>query len=690
MKKLLCLLSALGATFFLSSCMLLENVNPFSSNENSSSVQVSLGEESSQESLPESSSQQSFVEESFENESSVEESSEEPSSSLEESSEETSSSTQSSTSEEPEDVVVYEYTDFTEWEKKILLRYVGEVLPFPTTNAYGFEGYFGKTDYESGVNFYTLGNTQADFNAYRRLFTAYTLTKTYTDTDGDTWYCYEKGDIVVDMSYYYYEGEYRIDVYALSKTLSGGNGNDEDIGGGDFGGDEDLGGEGDVTLLTNAGKGLPEGQNGVYNVDFTKATYVKDVTDQGYFLDGCPTTGSPAVLVIPVEFSDVRASSKGYTVDKIKTAFYGENNKTTYYSLYNYYYTASYGQLDLDITVLDYWFMPKMSSVYYERQTMDYYGSEVFIGDQMIMDEALAKLSLTMDLSKFDSDGNGFIDSVVFITTLNINSDKDFTWAYRYWNLYTDDEGYYYEYDGVSANDYIWAPYKFMYEEVDQYGNTIYTNSSIINPYTYIHEFGHVLGADDYYDTAYVNPPMNGYDIMDGMIGDHNPYTKFNYGWLTNSRLIVADDTVTVTLEDFSQNGDTIIIANNWDESLGAYQEYYILVYYKNTGLNGGDYGYFPNDGIVVYHVNSTLYKEVIDGEAYYDVYNTNTDASSEYGTEDNLIEFVRTTDGAYVYLVGDTISADTTDDQGNKIAYTFTVDSLTSTTATITFKKNK
>ena len=746
MKKLLCLLSALCATFFLSSCFLLESVTPLgpgasSSSEQSSSssqavaseetkesvfesleqssieeasseessIEESSSEESSSEesSIEESSSEESSSEESSIEESSIEESSSEESS-IEESSSEESSSENSSTSEEPEESP-YEFTDFTEWEKKVFLRYVGEVLPFPATNYYGFEGYYYADDYQDGINFYTNGNTKAEFNAYRRQFSSYTLTETYTDDFGDTWYCYEKDDIVVDMSYYYYNEKYWIDVYVFSYSLSdgvvdedllgGGNGGNEDIGGDNEdvgggnedigGGDENVGGEENSDLLTNEGKGLPEGKDGVYKIDFTKATYVKDVTDQGYYLDGCPTTGSPAVLVIPVEFSDIRASSKGYTIDKIKSAFYGENSETTYYSLRNYYYTASYGALDLDITVLDYWFMPKMSSVYYERQTMDYYGSDIFIGDQMVMDEALAKLSLSMDLSKYDSDGNGFIDSIVFVTTLNINSQKDFTWAYRYWNLYTDNEGYYYEYDGVSANDYVWAPYLFMHEEVDKYGNTVYTNTSIINPYTYIHEFGHILGADDYYDTAYVNPPMNGYDIMDGMIGDHNAYTKFNYGWLTSSRLVVAEDTVTLTLENFSQNGDTIIIANNWDESLGAYQEYYVLVYYKNTGLNGGDYGYFANNGIVVYHVNASLYKEVSDGETYYDVYNNNTDASSQYGTEDNLLEFVRSTSGAFVYLAGATISAETTDDQGNKIAYTFTVDSLTSTTATITFKKN-
>ena len=55
--------------------------------------------------------------------------------------------------------------------------------------------------------------------------------------------------------------------------------------------------------LINANKGLPKGQD-VYNVDFTKAKYVKDVSDQGDYLGGCPTTGNVNVLVLPIEFSD--------------------------------------------------------------------------------------------------------------------------------------------------------------------------------------------------------------------------------------------------------------------------------------------------------------------------------------------------------------------------------------------------
>ena len=477
--------------------------------------------------------------------------------------------------------------------------------------------------------------------------------------------------------------------------LYDGDWSDSDGGSGDSDDSDDNTGDTptEVEMLTNAGKGLPTDADGVYDVDFTKASYVKNVTDQGYYLDGCPTVGSPKVLVIPVEFSDCTASSKGYEISAIKNAF-KRGGVNDYFSVYDYYFQSSYGKLTLDITVLDSWFKPSKTSSYYESATIDYYGDQMQAGDQMIMDEALAYLSKTMDLSAFDSDGNAVIDAIIMINTLQIDNEKDFHWAYRYWNFYTDDDGYYYEYDGVSANDYLWASYQFLYETYDADGNVSYDDERARNTYTFIHEFGHVLGADDYYDTSYTSDygPMEGCDIMDGMTGDHNAFTKFNYGWLTSSRLVVTNSSVTLSLEDFSKNGDTILLANNWDEALGAYQEYYILAYYTNTGLNGevngAQNGYFSREGIVVYHVNASLCVETVDGETYYDIYNNNTDASDEYGTEDNLIEYVQSATDTLTYTVGDSLPTSVKDDNGDMLKYGFVIESMENGVATITFTK--
>ena len=209
-----------------------------------------------------------------------------------------------------------------------------------------------------------------------------------------------------------------------------------------------------------------------------------------------------------------------------------------------------------------------------------------------------------------------------------------------------------------------------------------------MNTYTYIHEFGHILGLDDYYDTSDDSlHPMESCDIMDGMLGDHNPFSKFNLGWITNSKLVTTDSTVTITLNCFTRTGESIIIANNWSTELGAYQEYYIVIYYTNEGLNSGEGGYFSRDGIVVYHVNASLYSEEYDGEIYYDIYNNNTSPSGEYGTKDNLIEFVKSAEGNFTYIEGDSLPS-VTDNQGYTLSYSFTVKSVEDGQAILTFTK--
>ena len=565
---------------------------------------------------------------------------------------------------------IYLYNSFTSSELSELKSFAGFVIPFIPTNEYYFDSY--EYEGEVGIEFFTYGNTEAEFHKFLSALSGFTSSGIDTDDYGYTWYLYDRGDFMLDATYYVDdEGVSVIAVYLFTESGSSSGG----------------GGTASDDIMTNIGAGLPESGSGIYEIEFTDALYVKNVSDQGYYLDGCPTTGKPAVLVIPVDFSDMTASSLGYDIDILTDMLVAGSDGCEYYSLHDYYYISSYGQLDLDITVLDYWFRPKNTSSYYYKQTTDYYGDSIPIGDQMVLDEALAYLESRMDLSAFDSDKNGIIDSVILVNTLEIDDSDNFYWAYRYWNIYADSEGYYYEYDGVSANDYIWMSYQFIFESTDSYGNVTFNDKSARCPYTFIHEFGHVLGADDYYDTTGETSPLGGYDVMDAMSGDHNPFTKINYGWITKSRLIVADGSVTVTIEDFSQNGDTVIIASNWDPKLGAYQEYYVLMYYTNKGLNSGEYGYFDRDGIVVYKVNASLYVNEQDGEIYYDIYNSNTSPSdTDYGTEENLIELVKSAKGGYTFAKGDK-SSTLKDSTGSSIG-SFVVDSLGETNATITFTR--
>ena len=307
----------------------------------------------------------------------------------------------------------------------------------------------------------------------------------------------------------------------------------------------------------------------------------------------------------------------------------------------------------------------------------------------MILDEALGYLEDKMDLSEFDSDGNGTIDAVVMVNTLRINSDSYMNWAHRSWNIYWDKKDEPYEYDDVWAQDYLWISYSFMYDEVFSCGNKLNLPAGVPNPQTFIHEFGHIIGCDDYYDTSYRNEdgPMLGHDVMDLDLGDHNPYTKFNLGWIDSSRLVTTDTSVTLTLQPFTETGDTIIIANNWDDALGFYQEYYILVYYKNTSLNSYPAGYFKDEGLILYHVNAELYYEQYLNKTLYDLNNTNTTQGSNYGTAHNLIEIEKLSNAYVIFPVGGILST-VFDDNEELLRYTFTVVEITENEATITFRR--
>ena len=78
----------------------------------------------------------------------------------------------------------------------------------------------------------------------------------------------------------------------------------------------------------------------------------------------------------------------------------------------------------------------------------------------------------------------------------------------------------------------------------------------------------------------------------------------------------------------------------------------------------------------------------MITGEDIYNVYNRNTHGSSEYGTWDNLISYVKSADGGFVYEVGDKLPTNIKDDQNNAISYTFEVVAITENEVTITFTK--
>ena len=145
-----------------------------------------------------------------------------------------------------------------------------------------------------------------------------------------------------------------------------------------------------------------------------------------------------------------------------------------------------------------------------------------------------------------------------------------------------------------------------------------------VNAETVIHETGHALGLDDYYDyTGNGQPGLGGLVMMDWNQGDHDPYSKAILGWI-NPTILKAGEYDT-TLSSYTTTGDALFIARNGNNSL--FDEFYIVTYYTPDGVNeikannsqslGYDFGVLSQAGILVYHVNSTLKSDLSDIQLY-------------------------------------------------------------------------
>lgn len=381
---------------------------------------------------------------------------------------------------------------------------------------------------------------------------------------------------------------------------------------------------------------------------------------------------SPKILVVPVDFSDAPAYEKGYTVDKIKEAFIGNDENDR--SVKNFYYQSSYGKCDLEIDIYPTWYRAKKeASVYelYQGSNMDAVPAVTSIISDFIKDN-----DQSIDFSEYDSNKDGYIDSIYFIYSHDVDyiGDQDLWWAFKYQYM-----GETLMADGVSPYSYVWAGYQFMYE-----------NSQECNINTYIHELGHLFGLDDYYDydmnRGESNGGLGGKDLMDHTVGDHNPFSKMLLGWANNPTIITTKSELTIDLKAFQREGDFLILTNNWDINKGMFQEYFILEYYTPDNVQEFD-KIFKIPGIRVIHVNAEAGK--YNNYLYFKNDNSYSDKKLislvAFYNGSKLLNGALATD-ANLFTVGETLLTAKYND-GTKLNYSFTVDELSEDYATLTIK---
>ncbi len=339
-------------------------------------------------------------------------------------------------------------------------------------------------------------------------------------------------------------------------------------------------------------------QNGIYNTP------------------AMPSTGNSKMLVVPIWFADsnnyISSVEKTSIRSDIEEAYFGEANTSSlpWHSVKSYYETESKGTLNLSGKVTD-WYETSYSSTTITSDQVDSLVEDV--GNSL-------KQQLGSEYNSYDTDKDGYIDALILIyaapNSNNDNKVSESLWAYCFWLQQEN-----YNINNPIANTYFWASYDFMYESGDNY----------IDAHTYIHEMGHVLGLDDYYDYAYEygNNPAAGFSMQDYNVGSHDPFSQMALGWVEP---YVPTDDITIEIESFQESGDVILLSPEWTGS--PFDEYLLLELYTPTGLNAYDVNnsgtYFSgsNDiGIRLWHVDARLRRYYESGNyTYVDTSNHYTD----------------------------------------------------------------
>ncbi len=290
---------------------------------------------------------------------------------------------------------------------------------------------------------------------------------------------------------------------------------------------------------------------------------------------------------IPVIFFQFPDQSATYPLSDIDNLFnqegYGHPSQPNSGSFREFYEEISYNQFSPESAVV---------GVFTAPHNHDYYGSDgANYGTrvrQLVRAMVDSAEAAGLDWSQFDNDGDGDVDGVTLVHSgLGAEQgDGSNIWSHR-WSMGNNAVSY----DGVLINDYNINPEMY--------------NNNIVAIGVLAHEFGHVLGLPDLYDTDYSSAGSGKLALMAsgswGTSGSSpwypsamNAWCKTEMGW-SNVVELTAEQ-AGVTLEQSYSNNLIYRVDNPYDNS-----EYWLI---ENRQKRGTD-NLMPQPGILFWHIDT-------------------------------------------------------------------------------------
>ncbi len=300
-----------------------------------------------------------------------------------------------------------------------------------------------------------------------------------------------------------------------------------------------------------------------------------------------PTSGIVKGIAVLVEFSD-----NSFTLENARQQFDDQVNKRNYSdhgadgSVRDYFTASSNGMFIPEFDVYGPVKLP---------HPMSYYGADVTRIDDnahMMVVDACNILDSEVDFSQYDTNGDGMVDNVYIFYAGYGEADggsANTVWPHSY-DLVQEDMTVYL--DGVRLNHYACS---------SELANGKGVTMSGIGPFC--HEFSHVLGLPDLYNTVASNElTVTYWSVM--CLGSYNNdcwtpplhtgYERHVLGWVEPK---VLDQPMNVTMNAIGKGSgyrDVYMIPTNLNN------EYYILENRQQTGWQRFDWGH----GLLIWHID--------------------------------------------------------------------------------------
>ncbi len=329
-------------------------------------------------------------------------------------------------------------------------------------------------------------------------------------------------------------------------------------------------------------------------------------------------------LVILLQFSDHPADTLNHTPADYDDLLFSVGTRPLG-SMRDYYREVSRGAFDISGVVTRWYTAPRSYALY--TSGAGGFGGVPGNAQQMAAD-AVALADADIDLSQFDNDGpdgvpnsgddDGAIDALFIVHAGpggEETADSDDIWSHQ-WNLRIP----YTSADGTTAFLYTSEPEAWA-------GLAPFTTAGAITSIgVFCHEFGHVLGVPDLYDTSvsiYANEGVGEWDLMGSGVYNHlagrplgstpahfSGWSLARLGWVTP--IWVMQDSLGVTIPPIETSNAVFRLWTNGTEDA----EYFLIENRQPIGFDAGlvrsavEGGTGPAHGLLIYHIDDSVIGE--------------------------------------------------------------------------------